>query len=870
MGRNAARRWELAGASALAICAALGASQAYAQQAGEVSEVVVTGQRASDKASLEKKRAADSAVEVVSANDVGKLPDQNVAEAVRRLTGVSVATDKGEGRYLIIRGIEPNLANVTINNQTASAPEPENRNVKLDDIPSALIGSVTVVKSLTPDLDANAIAGQVDIDTLNAFDKGRLFGSARVVGGLYEDTNRKAKEGDISAGGLFGPDRQFGLVLAANYSRRPSYSEDILSGGRQIVNGIDLPLEMDMRIYDPAIRTRKGAVANFDWRPNDDTKLYARLMYSEFADRELRNRLRFFFPADNNVADTTTVPTGYSALSASGGTINSTTARRLLRQRQEVTDTTTMSFGGEFNVGPGELKIEGTRSKSHKKDPVRDEVEYRAAANTGVGATFTTGDGMLATFVGNAATLNAANYRFNNYKQVSRKAGEDLDQIRADYQMPIGIWGEDSYVKFGAKYLRRDRSNDQTGHTFAAIAATSGTRTLASDAGPTQDTVYDGRFTFGPTTDIKSVQAWVFANPTLFTVNAADEVSQSKTSDYQVNEKVTAAYVMASLNNGPLTVIPGVRVERTEGRTKAIVYRSGITTLTSNFDSFGSYTYTDYFPGVNAKYELNENILVRGAITTAIGRPPFVNIAPTVTVDTGSNTVTQGNPDLKPQKSFNLDFSLEYYFPSEGGMSVALFHKRIKDPVFSTTATGQTGVFGGVQLNNAIVNSFGNGEKAELSGVEFAFQKPLTMLPSPLDGLGVNANLTLTKGELEVPGRTVSTPMIGQADRIASVQVYYEKYGISARLAYSYHSAYLDTDGGLNVADPTGNGDGYFGELSTFDARVAYRFSKQLEVFVEGNNLTDAKDYYFYRRASRFREGEKYGRSMRTGVTFTY
>ncbi|RYD95018.1 MAG: TonB-dependent receptor, partial [Sphingomonadales bacterium] len=196
-----------AGALALAIASPAMAQADTSGQDGAVQDeggIVVTGQRASDKASLLKKRDSDTTSEVVSANDVGKLPDQNVAEAVRRLSGVSVATDKGEGRYLIIRGIEPNLANVTLNGQTASAPEPENRNVKLDDIPSALIGSVTVIKTLTPDLDANAIAGQVDIDTVSAFDKKSFFASARAIGGFYEDTHRRAREGDISVGGTFG------------------------------------------------------------------------------------------------------------------------------------------------------------------------------------------------------------------------------------------------------------------------------------------------------------------------------------------------------------------------------------------------------------------------------------------------------------------------------------------------------------------------------------------------------------------------------------------------------------------------------------------------------------------------------------------
>ncbi|MBL8628302.1 MAG: TonB-dependent receptor, partial [Rhodospirillaceae bacterium] len=842
-------------------------AQAQTAQADvQLEEILVTGQRASDKASLERKRAADTTSEVVSANDVGKLPDQNVAEAVRRLSGVSAATDKGEGRYLIIRGIEPNLANVTINNQTASAPEPESRNVKLDDIPSGLIGSVTVIKALTPDLDANAIAGQVDINTLSAFDKGKTFANARGVGGFYEDTDRNAREADAAVGTLFGSDDQFGIVIAGNYSRRPSYSEDLLATSRQLVNNIDLPAEVDLRIYDPAIRTRKGAVMNLDWRPDDNMRLYARGMYSQFADREIRNRFRFFFPTDNNAADTTTLPPGYSALSASGGTINSTTARRLLRSRQEVTDTKTLSVGGDFQMKVGEISIDATHAKSHKKDPIRDEVEYRAAASTGLAATFVTGPKLLDSFVANAAALNPANYRLNSYRQVSRNAGENLDQIRVDYKLPMDSMGEGSYLKFGGKYLDRDRFQDQTGRTLTAVTATAGTRTIASDLSPNTDTVFDGTYSFGPTINMQSVQDFVFANALntgQFTINAADQVSQSKAADYEVAEAVKAAYVMASIHRDDLTIIPGVRMEHTDGTTKAIIYRAGVTTLNSTFDSIGKYDYTSFFPGVNLKYEVNDRLQARAAVTTAIGRPPFVNLAPTVTVDTGSNTVSQGNPNLKAQRSLNLDASLEYYFTDEAAVSASFFHKSIKNPIFATTALNQTGTFGGVALTNATVSSFGNGDKGKVTGIEFAYQQPLTFLPSPLDGFGVNVNMTFTDSDLKVPGRTVKTPLVGQADRIASLQLYYEKYDISARLAYSYHSSYLDTDGGLNVADNSGLSDGYFGSLGTIDAKFAYRFNKGVEVFIEGNNLTDAQDYYFFRTQNRLREAEKYGRSMR-------
>jgi TonB-dependent receptor len=837
-------------------------------QTGEGETIVVTGQRASDRASLQRKRAADNTTEVVSADDAGKLPDQNVAEAARRLTGVSVATDKGEGRYIIIRGIEPNLANVTINNQTASAPEPTDRNVKLDDIPSGLIGSVTVVKTLTPDLDANAIAGQVDIATVSAFDKRRLFGTAKGVLGLYEDTDRKAREFDIGGGTLFGANDQFGLVLAVNYSRRPSYSEDVLSTSRQLVNDFDLPAEMDQRVYDPAIRTRKGAIANFDWRPSNKVKVYLRGMYSSFDDLETRNRFRFFFPADNNVANTTALPPGYGALDTNGGSITSTTARRLLRSRHEKTQTTTISAGTEFDIGVGEFTIEATHATSKKNDPERDEVEYRAAASTGVAATFTDGRELLNSFIPNAAALNPANFRLNNYRDVSREAGEDLDQVRVDFRIPFDSIGDESYFKIGAKYLKRDRFQDQTGRTLVATGAAAA-RTLTSDAGPDVATTFDGRYGFGPTINFQSAASYVFGNSSLFTVNANDQISQSTAADYRVKETVTAGYAMASIRTGGLTIIPGVRVEHTVGDTQAITFRAGITTLNSAFDSFGHYSYTDWFPGVNVKYAFSNQLIARAAVTTAIGRPPFVDLAPTVSVDVASNTVALGNANLKPQRALNLDAALEYYFKGDGGMSIAFFHKRIKNPVFATTTT-QSGTFAGVALTNAIVSSFGNGDEGRVTGIELAISKPFTFLPSPLDGFGINANLTLTDSRLDVPGRTVRTPLVGQANTIASVQLYYEKYGITGRVAYSFHSAYLDTDGGLNVGDPSGQSDGYFARLNTFDARLGYRFTRNIEVFAEGTNLTDAQDYYFFSNPTRFREGEKYGRSLRLGLVLTY
>ena len=184
------------------------------------ADIVVTGTRAAERRALQAKRASDVIQDSLNSNDVGKLPDQNVAEAVRRLPGVSVANDQGEGRYVIIRGGNPNLANVTLNGQTAPAPEPESRQVKLDDVPSSLIASVDVAKTLTADRDANAIAGQVDINTLSAFDRSKGFAYGRAATGIADLNGKSPFEAEATIGSTFG-DRAFGIVVAGNYSTRP-------------------------------------------------------------------------------------------------------------------------------------------------------------------------------------------------------------------------------------------------------------------------------------------------------------------------------------------------------------------------------------------------------------------------------------------------------------------------------------------------------------------------------------------------------------------------------------------------------------------------------------------------------------------------
>jgi TonB-dependent receptor len=829
-----------------------GIALAQDQSTTTVDELVVTGQRAAERAAIETKRDSLGQVDAINANDVGKLPDQNVAEAVRRVPGVSVSNDQGEGRYLIIRGVAPDLANVTINNQTAPAPEPDSRQVKLDDIPSSMIGKVTVIKTLTPDLDANAIAGQADIDTLNAFDKGRTFGSARASVGYFDLNGEHPIEGDFSLGGIFGPNREFGAVISANYSRRPIESQNVQ--GPEVwpdVNGFRVPDDFEIRDYN-LVRKRLGFVGNFDWRPNDDVSVFLRTLYSKFEDKEVRDQFRVEIPVDD--------PDQFFNQTANSGSFFDTRARRALRDREEDDDTLTINLGGVFeNVGPGKLEVEGAYSRANKKDPRRNQFNFRSHSD--LTASYDTSD-VLFTVTPEARAFDPSEFELHDIAIVSRKAQEDLYQMRADYTLPIDALGDGGYLKFGAKWIDRNKVNDEVNATYDF----DGDLTLAQAQRGTRDSLYNGHYPFGPLVDVDTLYRYFDTNRNEFELDEDTTLADGLAGDYDLKETIWAGYAMLNMKFGDLTLIPGVRVERTTGtyKGKSITPTS---TPEQGFDQVVEKEYTDVFPGINARYDISEDVVLRGAVTTAIGRPDYALLAPFVQVNVSDEEVSLGNPDLEPLKSLNFDASLEYYLPAHRGLlSAAVFHKEIDHPIYTQSIHITNGTFAGITFADALVTQPFNAKDASVTGDELNAQVELSFLPSPLDGFGLNANVTFISSKVAgVPGHPDDTPLFGQSNTVASAQIYYEKYGFSARLAYSFRSAYLLEAGGGPETDT------YVDDHGQFDARVAYQVTKNASLFVEGSNLNNEP----YRvlvanNPHTLAENEIYGWSARAGIQLTF
>ena len=818
-------------------------------------DIVVTGTRAAERRALQAKRASNVIQETLDANDVGKLPDQNVAEAIRRLPGVSVADDQGEGRYVVVRGGDPDLTNVTINGQTAAAPEPEGRQVKLDDIPASLIGSVTVSKTLTPDRDANAIAGQVDINTLTAYDRKKAFAYARGAVGINDLNGKTPYEGDLTLGSTFA-DRAFGAVLSGNYSKRPIASENVQFGPD--AGPLNLPNDFRTRSYN-LTRERYGVVGNFDYRPSPDVQLFVRTLYSSFKDHETRDQLRIEVPT----AIAAGTGAGSTASDATSGSFQRARGTRFIRNRDEDDSTITLQGGGKFRLGSAELNAEGTYSKAIKKDPLRSEFQFRTgtgiagSATQGLFGTYGDLAADLPVFTPSASTYNLANFPARQVNYDRRRAVETLYQGRGDLKLPLAGLGDDSYVKLGAKYLQRDKTNDRTVDVFTLSGFTA-----AVAAGDQSVSIYDGRYQFGLPIVYERAQAYVAANPASAVRDAAGSLSASVVADYDAHEKIYAGYVMGSFAFGHLTLVPGVRVERTEGRYTA---KTLLSTTAQGPDATVANSYTDVFPGLNARYDASERVVLRGAVTTAIGRPNYENLAPTIQVDPAAVTVVLGNAALKPYKALNGDMSVEYYLPGQGIVSLAAFYKDIDNPIYTAVQTGVSGTYAGIALANATLTQPTNARHETIYGVEANLQAQLVFLPAPFDGLGIGANLAYIDGDTAgVPNRVGAAPPFFQSKYVATAQLFYEKGRVALRAAYSFRSHYLEAIGTTPALDT------YVEDHGQLDVRGSFALMRQVTIFLEGSNLTDASLRRYLGNPGQVIENERYSYSARGGIQLAF
>ncbi|WP_217705142.1 TonB-dependent receptor [Peristeroidobacter soli] len=829
---------------------------------GYIENVLVVGQQASLASALSRQRAADGVESVLSRDGIGQFPDQNAAESLRRVAGINVLNDQGEGRFVAVRGLSPDLNAASINGARVPAPESDVRSVALDVIPAELIESIEIKKSLTPDMDADTIGASIEINTTSAFDRKEPFLSFSGEGSFNEMNHDWSPKGSLDFSRMIGD--RLGIAGGLSYYKRKFSTDNIEMDGWDVSDDVAFADTVEYRDYDVE-RKRLGGSLSLDFRASDTTTLYARFLRSEFEDQEYRGRVVFEMDEDPNSGGA-----DVANFSDADGEIQIT---RDIKDRFEKQTITSLNVGGETFAGEWTFKYNGSWSAAKEREAGSlDPVEFQRAfdGDDELDVSFNYGDWRLPryTLSGNnvAAFSDAAEYEFDKVERTSLSLSKDEElAARFDISRDFALSSGQFTVQFGAKARQREKTYDKQADIFDGF---DGDFTLADVAGSPSY----GLAGIGPVPNGPAVRDFISRNIADFELNDLDTRFESNIADYSVDEDIYAGYILGRLDQGPLRLVGGVRVEQTRNdiranRVEFVDEEEEVNVTPTSFDR----EYTDVLPSLNVRYQAAEDVLLRLGIYRSLVRPRIGQLAPRFVVeetvdedDNGDEVVLRegefGNPELKPYDAWNLDLSAEWYLGSNGVLQAGVFYKRIED--FIVDVVYQDSEFLGVAFTEALIPQ--NGDEAKVKGFELSYQQSLNFLPAPLDGVIVGFNYTYTDAEGDFNGRTISLP--ASAENTFNASLGYEKGALSFRLTAAYRDKYLDELGD----DP--ENDRYVENHIQFDLSAKYRVTPQFQVFAEFVNLGD-EPYVAYQNLGgrkRLLQYEEYSWTGKTGFRYRF
>ncbi len=755
---------------------------------------LVVGIRAGGQAeALSRQRAAPNIKNIVASDQMGRFPDASAPEALQRIPGIAIERDQGEGRYIQIRGGSAANTQVTVNGEQVPSPEPEIRQIALDAVPIDVLEGIEVAKAITPDMDAEAVGGSVDLVTRSAPDRPLL--SVEAAGGFAPIRDDFSGSGS-AAWGSRTSDGRLGFIVSGTYSRR-NFGSDDLEPAYDLGDpgpGDDALEELAQRHYT-LWRARLGATANLDYRLGEGSELYLNGFFSRLEDDEQRRQ-----------------------------TIHGIEDGELIfehKSRYEKQGTYNVTAGGEHLLGNGMgIAYHGTVTRSGQDTPHDDEVVF-LREDVSFSPDISDPDDIQANPAGGLAGI----YLFDGAAPATSDS-RDLDLVGAiDVTVPYRFGSEGAgNVKFGFKIRDKDKENAVTEEEFE-LADGADDLILGEEVGSPFD-VEDynpGDYEFIPfSTSPDEVEDFVsrFGN-----VLEGELVLDAETQDYEVGETTAAAYAMTEMHLTPrFLLLPGVRYERTTVTSDGLDFDPDEETLTpvSAENDYGR-----FFPMVHFRYAITPLTNLRAAVTTAIARPNFVDLVPFRVVD--DEDVVIGNPDLDPTTSTNFDLLFEHYDRRIGVLSAGFFYKSLEDPIFPFVEENE---LGGETTQPRNIDS------GEIMGVEFALQQQLTFLPAPLDGLGIYGNYTYTDSEATLPGGR-RTRLAGQSAHVFNTAVSYERGGFSGQLSLNYQDNFIIEFGGDTGEAVEREEDLIVDDHLQLDLSISYQVAPYATVFLELVNLNN-------------------------------
>lgn len=835
-------------------------------------EILVIGQGANQASALSRKRASDVVSDVLTRDAIGQFPDQNVAESLRRLPGVNVLNDQGEGRFVSVRGLDPELVSSSVNGVRLPAPESDVRSVALDVISSDIIESIEVKKSLTPDMDADTIGASIEIETTSAFDRRRNHVGLEIEGSYNEYSEELTPKGSVDFAVRLTDN--FGVSGGASYYQRKFETDNIeaddwFDAGTGPFAGV-----VEYRDYDVE-RERISASLNFDFRLGDHTTLFARGLYSHFDDQEFRRRTTFDFGDFEDDGPS----------SVSGSTVafddadQEFTVERDHKDRFETQKIRSIAVGGETDTGGWHAEYSAAWAKSSEYengslDPVQFERDFD---DDGLVIGFDYSDERVPVYSvldQPGDFFDPATYELNDVELTDLSDAQDeefsgkLDLART-FSAGIGEFT----VQAGGKGRWREKSYDKEArfyeHDDFTLADVPGRQTYRLAV-------------MEPVADFDSPRLFFFDNFGEFELQEVDTAFDSAVEDYAIDEDVLAGYLLGRYDSSTLRVIGGVRYEHTSndivGNQVLLVEEDGTLPGGGTADEDTVIVapvaierdYSHWLPSLNVRFEPRPDLVLRAAGFRSLVRPKLSKLAPRFAIEQNDEDEVEGefgNPDLLPYEAWNFDASAELYMSSNGAITGAVFYKDVKNFIVDTVREDDT--FLGIAFDEAVIPI--NGESARIFGFELGFAQQLSMLPAPFDGLIVQANYTWTDATGDVPNdgdptdlREITLP--ATAKHTINGVLGYEKGPFSFRLAGTYRDRYLDELGSEAALDR------YVDDHFQLDLSAKLRVTDNVQVFYEWINMNNAK-YFAYNTFGARRnllQYEEYNWTMKAGVKVTF